>query len=55
LVFNKIIFAKEKEKKESHFTSRRWYKPKGNGINPWIHFAELLGIAGAGYTAENMY
>jgi hypothetical protein len=46
---------REKGKKESHFTSRRCCKPKGNGINTWITTVELLVTAYAGYSAEKMY
>jgi hypothetical protein len=31
---------KKREKKESPYISRRYYKPKGNGINTWVTNAE---------------
>jgi hypothetical protein len=53
--FNKIYFQKKKGKKRKPFHQPPYYKPKGNGINPWIHTVELLDAACAGYIAEDMY
>jgi hypothetical protein len=52
---NKIYFQKKKGKKRKPFHQPPYYKPKGNGINPWIPTDELLDTACAGYIAENMY
>jgi len=52
---NKIYFQKKKGKKRKPLYQPPLSRPKGNGINPWIHTDELLDAACAGYIAENMY
>jgi len=49
------IFSKEKKaKKKASSLAACLFKPKGNGINPWIDVADRLDAAGAGYGDEDL-
>jgi hypothetical protein len=51
---HKYFFKRKKGKKESSFISRRMFRPKGNGINPWIDVDDILDTACAGYSDEDL-